>query len=228
MSIGTTLLAWQEARGLQHLAASDTTLPGWLAAGAQDHATPAIRLLETHGYERARWWMELELDLEAPLAEPPPAPGVRFVPYGEEWTERARAAMNDSFRDHWGNQPVTAAEWASGHRLEAFRPDLPLLAVTPDTHEGERVVGFVFVDVAPDEWPLRGGPFGYITALGVRRDARGQGLARTLLAHVLRALREAGLEHAVLDADSPTGALGLYQSLGFTVTDHTVSLIKRF
>lgn len=228
VSIGTALLAWQEARGLQHLAASDATLPGWLAAGAQDHATPAIRLLETHGYERARWWMELELDLEAPLAEPPPAPGVRFVPYGEEWTEPARAAMNDSFRDHWGSQPVTAAEWASGHRLEAFRPDLSLLAVTPDTHEGERVVGFVFVDVAPDEWPLRGGPFGYITALGVRRDARGQGLARTLLAHVLRALREAGLEHAVLDADSPTGALGLYQSLGFTVTDRAVSLIKRF
>ncbi|MFD7499037.1 GNAT family N-acetyltransferase [Streptomyces sp. NPDC059832] len=77
---------------------------------------------------------------------------------------------------------------------------------------------------------MRGGPFGYITAFGVRRDARGQGLARTLLAHVLRALREAGLEHAVLDADadSPTGALGLYQSLGFTVTDRSISLVKRF
>ncbi|WTB59932.1 GNAT family N-acetyltransferase [Streptomyces sp. NBC_00825] len=138
--------------------------------------------------------------------------------------------MNDAFRDHWGSQPVTAAEWASGDRLEAFRPDLSLLAVTPDTHEGERVVGFVFVDVAPDEWPLRGGPFGYVTTVGVRREARGQGLARTLLAHVLRALRAEGLDHAVLDVDaeSPTGALGLYQSLGFTVTDRTVSLIKRF
>ncbi|MFI6586187.1 GNAT family N-acetyltransferase [Embleya sp. NPDC050493] len=228
--IGTALLAWQEARGLQHLAASDATLPGWLAAGAQDHATPAIRLLEAHGYERARWWLELERDLEAPVPEPAPAPGVRLVPYGEEWAERVRSAMNDSFRDHWGSRPVTADEWASENRLAAFRPDLSLLAVAPDTHDGERVVGFALVDVEPDEWPLRGGPFGYITVVGVRREARGRGLARTMLAHVLRALRADGLDHAVLDVDaeSPTGALGLYQSLGFTVTDRSITLVKRF
>ncbi|WP_260478274.1 N-acetyltransferase [Nonomuraea sp. WAC 01424] len=83
------------------------------------------------------------------------------------------------------------------------------------------MVGFVLVDVPQEEWPLRGGPFGYITAAGVRRDARGQGLARTLLAHVLRA---EGLDHVVLDV----GAVGLYQSLGFTVTDRAVSLVKRF
>lgn len=228
--IGSALLAWQEARGLQHLAACDAALPGWLASSAHEHAVPAIRLLEAHGYERARWWLELERDLVVPVFEPLPVSGVRLVPYGEEWNERARSAMNDAFRDHWGSQPVTAAEWAAGDRLEAFRPDLSVLAVTPGTHDGERVVGFVFVDVAQDEWPLRGGPFGYITAVGVRRDARGQGLARTMLAHVLRALRADGLDHAVLDVDaeSPTGALGLYQNLGFTVTDRSVSLVKRF
>ncbi|MFF7251045.1 GNAT family N-acetyltransferase [Embleya sp. NPDC008237] len=228
--IGTALLAWQEARGLQHLAASEATLPGWLASSAQDHATPAIRLLEAHGYERARWWLELERDLAAPDAEPPSAPGVRLVPYAEEWSERARSAMNDAFRDHWGSQPVTAAEWASGNRLEAFRPDLSVLAIASDPHGAERVAGFALVDVAPDEWPLRGGPFGYITTVGVRREGRGRGLARTMLAHVLRAMRSDGLDYAVLnvDAESPTGALGLYQSLGFTVTDRAVSLVKRF
>ncbi|WP_063767821.1 GNAT family N-acetyltransferase [Streptosporangium roseum] len=228
--IGRALLAWQEARGLQHLAACDAALPGWLVSSAHDHATSAIRLLEAHGYERARWWLELERDLKAPIAEPPSIPGVRLVPYGEEWQERARSALNDAFRDHWGSQPVTAAEWASGDRLEAFRPDLSVLAVTPDADDGERVVGFVLADVAQDEWPLRGGPFGYVASVGVRRDARGQGLARTLLAHVLRGLRAEGLDHAVLDVDaeSPTGALGLYRSLGFTVTDRSVSLVKRF
>ncbi len=228
--IGRALLAWQEARGLQHLAACDAALPGWLASSAQDHATPAIRLLEAHGYERARWWMELERDLAAPVPAPPHLSGVRFVPYAEEWQERARSALNDAFRDHWGTQPVTAAEWAAGDRLSASRPDLSVLAVAPGTHEGERVVGFVFVDVNQEEWPLRGGPFGYVTAVGVRREARGHGLARAMLAHVLRALRADGLKHAVLDVDaeSPTGALGLYQRLGFTVTDRSVSLVKRF
>ncbi|MFJ8746591.1 GNAT family N-acetyltransferase [Embleya sp. NPDC127516] len=228
--IGSALLAWQEARGLQHLAASDAALPGWLASSAHEHAIPAIRLLEDHGYERARWWLELELDLDTPVAEPPTTPGVRLVPYGPQWQERARSARNDAFRDHWGSQPITAADWASADRLAASRPDLSLLAVAPHTHDDEHVLGFVFVDVERDEWPLRGGPFGYVTTVGTRREARGQGLARTLLAHVLRAMRADGLRHAVLevDADSPTGALGLYRSFGFTVTDRSMSFVKRF
>ncbi|MFE7120712.1 GNAT family N-acetyltransferase [Streptomyces sp. NPDC057654] len=234
--IGGALLAWQEARGLQHFAACDDALPGWLSSGADEKAAAAIGLLEAHGYERARWWLELERDLAEPVAEAPAAPGVRLVPYGPEWQERSREAFNDSFRDHWGTQPVTVAEWAAGDRLEAFRPDLSAIAVTsgaPDMPGGpdeERVVGFCFVDVAKGEWPLRGFPFGYVTAVGVRRDARGQGLARTLLAHVLRSLKAEGLEKAVLDVDAenPSGALGLYQSLGFTVGDRAVSLVKRF
>ncbi|MEU7042525.1 GNAT family N-acetyltransferase [Streptomyces varsoviensis] len=246
--IGSALLAWQEARGLQHFAACDATLPGWLATGANEAATATIKLLEARGYDRARWWLELERDLADPVAEAPAAPGVRLVPYGPMWQERARDAYNDAFRDHWGSQPATAAEWAASDRLEASRADLSVLAVTsatPDTPgaedeprtpdaprapDDERVVGFCLVDVAKDEWPLRGFPFGYVTAVGVRREARGKGLARTLLAHVLRSLRAEGLDKAVLDVDAenPSGALGLYQSLGFTVGDRAVSLVKRF
>ncbi|MDK0524208.1 GNAT family N-acetyltransferase [Streptomyces sp. ML-6] len=228
--IGSALLAWQEARGLQHLASCESTLPGWLAVGADERATRTIRLLEANGYERARWWLELERDLAAPLPELPSPSGVRFVPYDKEWAEPTRSAWNDAFRDHWGTQPMTAAEWAAGDRLQASRPDLAVLALAPDESGGERVVGFVLVDVTPEEWPLRGGSFGYISSVGVRREARGQGLARAMLAHVLRTLRAEGLGRAVLDVDaeSPTGALGLYQSLGFTVNDRSVSLVKRF
>ncbi|MFB9531714.1 hypothetical protein [Nonomuraea roseola] len=31
-----------------------------------------------------------------------------------------------------------------------------------------------------------------------------------------------------VDAESPTGTLGLYQGLDFTITDRAVSLVKRF
>lgn len=176
--IGSALLAWQEARGLQHLASCDAALPGWLAVGADVRATRTIRLLEANGYERARWWLELEHDLVVPLAEPPSPSGVRLVPYGEEWAEPARSAWNDAFRDHWGTQPMTAAEWAAGDCLKASRPDLSVLALAPgtaDASESERVVGFVLVDVSPEEWPLRGGPFGYISSVGYggRRGGRG-------------------------------------------------------
>ncbi|MFI9629752.1 hypothetical protein [Streptomyces sp. NPDC052042] len=34
--------------------------------------------------------------------------------------------------------------------------------------------------------------------------------------------------HRDVDAENPTGALGLYQSLGFTVAARSVSLVKRY
>lgn len=207
--IGGALPAWQEVRGRQHPAACDAALPGWLASGAHEHALPAIRLLKAHGYERARWWPELACDLDTPPAEPAAAVGIRVVPYGEEWREPARPALNDAFGDHWGTQPVAAAEWAAGDRLEAFRPDVSVLAVAPavpdtsgtpdapDTLDGERVVGFVFVDVPPDEWPLRGGPFGYITAVVLLTPA----VASTLGPDDVRPVDEAALRERLAASD---------------------------
>jgi mycothiol synthase len=53
--------------------------------------------------------------------------------------------------------------------------------------------------------------------VSVRRAWRRRGLARALLASSLVAAREAGHDGASLgvDSDSPTGATGLYRSLGF-------------
>ena len=53
--------------------------------------------------------------------------------------------------------------------------------------------------------------------MSVRRPWRRRGLARALVAESLRALRDAGMTSAVLgvDADNPTGALGVYEDNGF-------------
>lgn len=60
---------------------------------------------------------------------------------------------------------------------------------------------------------------GYTETICVRRPWRGRGLARALLARSLRMLQELGLSEAALtvDADSPSGALRLYKSMGFVV-----------
>jgi ribosomal protein S18 acetylase RimI-like enzyme len=58
---------------------------------------------------------------------------------------------------------------------------------------------------------------GWIGSLGTRRAWRKRGLASALLVASMRAFQAAGLEYAGLavDAENPTGALGLYESLGF-------------
>jgi ribosomal protein S18 acetylase RimI-like enzyme len=60
---------------------------------------------------------------------------------------------------------------------------------------------------------------GWLEHISVRAPWRRRGLARAMTAESLRRLRDAGMTEAMLgvDADNPTGALGLYQRLGFEV-----------
>jgi ribosomal protein S18 acetylase RimI-like enzyme len=60
---------------------------------------------------------------------------------------------------------------------------------------------------------------GWLDHVSVRRPWRGRGLAKALCAESFRVLRSRGIDEAWLgvDAANPTGALGLYESLGFVV-----------
>ncbi|MFJ2134001.1 GNAT family N-acetyltransferase [Streptomyces sp. NPDC087845] len=228
--IGTALLAWQEARGLRHLATSDETLPGWLVSGAEENTTATIGLLRAHGYETARWWLELDRDLADPIPEIPLDAAVRVEVYGPQWTESTRLAFNAAFRDHWGSQPVTATEWEAGDKLEASRPDLSLVAVAPDADGVDQVVAFVTSTVGKEDWKPQGYSFGYAGKVGTLPGLRGRGLAGALLTRVLRAYRDAGFERALLNVDfeSLTGAVGFYERLGFHTVRRSVSLVKTF
>ena len=66
---------------------------------------------------------------------------------------------------------------------------------------------------------------GWLEHISVRRPWRGRGLGRALTAEGLRRLRAAGMTEAMLgvDAENPTGALGLYERLGFEVHQRTTA-----
>jgi mycothiol synthase len=72
-----------------------------------------------------------------------------------------------------------------------------------------------FVDHAENE--EYGRKRGYTEGICVRRPWRRQGLARALIARSLQVLQGCGMTEAALgvDAENPSGALRLYQSLGF-------------
>jgi ribosomal protein S18 acetylase RimI-like enzyme len=67
-----------------------------------------------------------------------------------------------------------------------------------------------------------------IALVGTRRAGRNRGIASALLLRALTGARAAGFVSASLgvDADSPTGALGLYQRAGFTVMLTSVTNTK--
>ena len=228
--LGTELLRWQEGRGMQQLASSELLLPGMLSTLVGEHAEGQRGLFEAEGFAPARWWIEMEHVLDGGIPEAPLAPGLRLEPYATRWSEPARLAINSAFRDHWGSQPTSREEWDSAQRSDGFRAEWSTVALATLPDSTEELVGAITVEGDEDEWESHGYRFGNVDELGVTRGWRGRGIASALLAHSMRAMRDAGMERATLDVDgdSPTGAHALYARLGFTETARSVTYAKTY
>jgi ribosomal protein S18 acetylase RimI-like enzyme len=216
--LGRELLQWQRNRALQQLAASDLPLPGWIVSWQSAGNGSGVRLGELLGFRPARYTATLARDLAAPIEERETDASVRVVPWADALSAAALDAHRAAFRDHWGSQPVSEESWRNLTSPPYFRPDLSFLAVAAD--EPETVVGYTITSVFEHDFALQGYSSSYVGLVGTRRDWRGKGIASALLAHVLAASRDAGLEKSVLDVDTenPTGALGLYEAQGFRPT----------
>ncbi|HKC78389.1 MAG TPA: GNAT family N-acetyltransferase, partial [Gaiellaceae bacterium] len=66
---------------------------------------------------------------------------------------------------------------------------------------------------------------GYVGIIGVRRAWRGRGLAKALMHHSFQAFWQLGLRRITLhvDAESPTGATKLYESIGMYVESESAT-----
>ncbi|WIB67685.1 GNAT family N-acetyltransferase [Curtobacterium sp. MCBD17_035] len=218
--IGRRVLAWQLGRGRQLLAASELTVPGMLELAAAEGSGP-LRLAARAGLVPLRYWLELERDLADPIPERAVPDGFVLRPSVESDVEAIRIARNDAFRDHWGSQSTPAEDWARRFHEDTFRFDLSYVVV-----DGSGVVvAFSVTEVDPDAFAARGGSHAYVDYVGVVRDHRGRGLAPLVLGATMRAAQRAGLDHVVLDVDAenPSGALGLYERMGFVRARTTVS-----
>ena len=127
--------------------------------------------------------------------------------------EALRLTHNEVFRDHWGSTPRDAESWKvwfTGSR--AFRAASSYVVL-----DGETIAAYVLGYEWEADTEATGVRELYIGQVGTRRAYRGRGLARATLAKLLAKAAQAGYQRAALgvDADNPTGALGLYEGLGF-------------
>jgi ribosomal protein S18 acetylase RimI-like enzyme len=69
---------------------------------------------------------------------------------------------------------------------------------------------------------------GYTENISVRRPWRKRGLARALIARSFHVLKAQGMTEAALgvDTENPSGALHLYESMGFRVVKSSASYRK--
>jgi ribosomal protein S18 acetylase RimI-like enzyme len=212
----TTLLDWLEARGVERLralGAANSGRPLKLNMACLGVERERMAELERRGFQPVRYYQRMRRDLREPIPDRPLPDGLALRGYCPELDERIRLAHNEAFRDHWQSDPVTAEDW---HLFvvsySTFRPDLSFAVL-----DGDEVAAYSINRFDPAQAERTGYRAGWIGSLGTRRPWRQRGLASALIAQSMRAFQAAGLDYAGLgvDADNPSGAVGLYESLGF-------------
>jgi mycothiol synthase len=213
-AIGRWLFDWTVARARQRAADEDPEGPVTLGAHAGEQEAGAIALYEAAGLRPVRYFFLMRNDrLEA--VEPVSVPsGLEIRPITPDQHRAIYDAGNEAFRDHWESHE---------HGEEGFRQTFN----QPDTNtslwavgwDGDQVAGVVEGWIWREENERLGVRRGWLEKISVRRPWRRRGLARALTAAAMIRLREAGMTEAALgvDAENPSGALALYESLGFRV-----------
>ena len=216
--IGGRLLDWAESHARETAAAGHagpTDLAhdamGWGDAHVPGHA----ELAASRGYRVARYGFEMLRPLDAPVVvEPLPAGlAIRAVEPGHY-----RAIWDadvEAFRDH--RDPAVRTEEDYRAKFEAPWLDTSTWKVA---WAGDEVAGSVMTWVSAEENQRIGIKRAWLDHISVRRPWRRQGVAAALITATLELLREQGYEQAALgvDAENPTGALRLYERLGFVRT----------
>jgi mycothiol synthase len=201
--IGSALAALIEGRAAEKASGGARLFS---AALAQDDA--AARLLAGRGYEWARRFWHMEVELGTGSARPASPSGIelrRLDPKSDLPT--AHRILQEAFADHWDYAPTSYEEFLDLNvRRDGFDPDLWIVAVD----RGEPV-GVLSASAHADR--------GWVDELGVLRSHRGRGIASAMLQGSFDEFDRRGLPRVRLnvDSDNLTGAVSLYERLGMRV-----------
>ena len=197
--------------------------------GLSDNAAQA-QLMADIGLLPERWGFTMRAHLsDLPATSAMVPEGLELRRYDDSYAAAMHAAHNAAFVDHPNFTPWSDSMWKQWvTESRNFRPEVSFVVVDPA--KPEEVVAYVQSSEYDAYQQTTGRREAYVGKVGTRREYRGRGLASTLLAHALRAYRDAGYDEASLDVDSenPTGALGIYRRAGFEVekrfTDYIVTV----
>ncbi len=170
------------------------------------------RHAEASGFRQVRTFIEMHLDLDG-YAGPVPSPGVVVRQASVTDADSPDLAVmyqviSESFRDHFDFQLRSFEDWCDAKWSDPLADRSHWYLAEIDGRPVGGLMGdneYVTTDNA-----------GYVAQLGVLRQARGRGAAKALL-HASFARYAAEGRNAVklhVDAESPTGATHLYESVG--------------
>jgi mycothiol synthase len=210
--LGAAMLRYNE-RHLRDIAREHPAeIPKRFRVWATDRETGAQALFRAAGYKPVRHYIMMARPSAQALPDAPLPAGLEVRPVAPDHHRAIWEAMWEARRDHWGYVEPTEQDYDRWIGGRLFSPTLWKVA-----WEGEEVAGMVLnrLDLAENEIYRR--ERGYTQDVFVRRAWRRRGLARSLLVQSIRMFRDMGMEETALgvDTQNPSGALGLYESLGY-------------
>ena len=189
-------------------------------AHAEEHEVGLHRLLTDHGFTAVRQFFlmrrpDLDGTPEVPLPDGLELRRVTPSQHRAIWEAEAEA-----FQDHWGAHQPTEHDFEVTFSQSALDTDLWAVA-----WDGDEVAGVVQAWIWAEENESLGVKYGWLEKISVRRPWRKRGLGAALTAAAMAHLRDAGMTEAMLGVDSqnPSGALGLYERLGFDVAQRSAA-----
>jgi ribosomal protein S18 acetylase RimI-like enzyme len=228
-TVAEVLLGWAD-RAAVRVGAERALAEQQIDSGAFADDERQHRWLEQAGFTQVRTWWQMtrpvtpdEADLDADVRE-----GVRIRQVERQGTGMpseddlriVHDVLESAFADHFNSHEETFDEFVfrlredPGHRWDHWWI-AELVEEGPDGSETAEPAGALVGAVQDGEGDEPAGS--YVEYIGVLANARGRGVAKSLLATVIadaaaRGRNRVGLE---VDADSPTGADGLYVSMGW-------------
>jgi mycothiol synthase len=218
--IGERLVAWAEAHARETVAlgrAGPTNLPHDVMGWGDGHVAGHAELAAKRGYRVARFGFEMLRPLDEAVSVEPLPNGLEIRPVEPGHYRAIWDADVEAFLDH--RDPAVRTEADFRAKFDAPWLDTSTWKVA---WAGDEVVGTVMTWVSAEENERIGIKRAWLDHISVRRPWRRQGVAAALITATLELLRERGFEQVALgvDAENPTGALRLYERLGF-VRDKT-------
>ncbi|GAB4575727.1 MAG: hypothetical protein Kow0077_28660 [Anaerolineae bacterium] len=214
--IGGRLLTWAQTRAEALRPDTPEGAPLKLVTGCVAEHDRARRLFERNGYRPVRRYLRMVRELDPyTLPDLPDWPeGFTLRPYFRKIDDRfIYQLLEEAFRTHWGYEPRSFDQWrARMMRPGAFDPDLWFMAVTLESG-GDDIVGVALCrDGLPEDPEI-----GWVRALAVLPAFQGRGVGRALLQYAIGEFHRRGKARVGLtvDAENATGAVRLYEKLGF-------------
>jgi GNAT superfamily N-acetyltransferase len=214
LGVGRALLE-ENLRRQRELAGTERSeRPRVLGSWSGETQAGDTALLEAAGFRKVRWFFEMVRPTLADVPAVPMPDGLEIRPVDASLARLVWDADIEAFEDHWGG--FDHSEEQLQRWLARPSTDLSLWLVAFD---GDEVAGGILNSIDAAENAALGFQRGLLSSVFTRRPWRRRGLARALIARSLVLLRERGMTSAALgvDADNPSGALGLYEGMGFRV-----------